>query len=656
MTESALSALIEISHFYGIDKDYVIAGGGNTSYKNDTDIWIKASGQSLADITPEGLARLLRKRLQEMGQKLYPTDPVQREAEVKADLYAACHPGNTARPSVETSLHELIRYPFVVHTHPTRVNAITCSKDAEKSVHRLFGNKALYIPFVDPGYVLFTQVRDRLNEWRASHTTDPQMIFLQNHGVFVAGETTLEIRQIYSDIDNTIRKLLPPLPGNNPLPVNSSITSVLPAIRMIFSADEMKVASIRNNSLIEHFVASPENFSGVMMPFSPDQIVYCKARPVFINESDPEAIIRSCSLQYTDYVNRFGYPPKMIAIRNIGLIGVEDHARAAETMLDVFEDWMKISYLTTAFGGPNFMSPRDIAFIDNWEVENYRRQVAKSSAHKGRAEGKIAIVTGAASGFGAGITKWLHTEGAHVVVADLNEAAGKQIESGLNALRARNKACFVKTDVTDAASVERMVHETICTFGGLDVLISNAGILHAGSIDEMSPETFDRVTRVNYTGYFLCVKYVVPVLKLQARLKPDLFTDIIQINSKSGLKGSNRNFAYSGGKFGGIGLTQSFALELIPFKVKVNAVCPGNFFEGPLWSHPENGLFVQYLRTGKVPGAETTQDVKAHYEKQVPAGRGCRVEDVMKAIFYLIEQEYETGQALPVTGGQEMLS
>jgi NAD(P)-dependent dehydrogenase (short-subunit alcohol dehydrogenase family) len=122
------------------------------------------------------------------------------------------------------------------------------------------------------------------------------------------------------------------------------------------------------------------------------------------------------------------------------------------------------------------------------------------------------------------------------------------------------------------------------------------------------------------------------------------------------LKGSNKNFAYAGGKFGGIGLTQSFALELMPFNIKVNSICPGNFFDGPLWSDPENGLFVQYLNAGKVPGATTISDVKSFYEKQVPAGRGCTAEDVAKAIFYVIDQQYETGQAVPVTGGQNMLN
>jgi sorbitol-6-phosphate 2-dehydrogenase len=134
------------------------------------------------------------------------------------------------------------------------------------------------------------------------------------------------------------------------------------------------------------------------------------------------------------------------------------------------------------------------------------------------------------------------------------------------------------------------------------------------------------------------------------------WSDIIQINSKSGLAGSNRNFAYAGSKFGGIGLTQSFALELVEDGIKVNSVCPGNFYDGPLWSDPERGLFVQYLRTGKVPGAKTVEDVRRAYEAKTPIRRGCTTPDVMKAIYYLVDQEFETGQALPVTGGQIMLS
>jgi NAD(P)-dependent dehydrogenase (short-subunit alcohol dehydrogenase family) len=170
----------------------------------------------------------------------------------------------------------------------------------------------------------------------------------------------------------------------------------------------------------------------------------------------------------------------------------------------------------------------------------------------------------------------------------------------------------------------------------------------------MTPSTFDFVTKVNYNAFFYCTKAAVRVMKLQNKYAPDNYGDIIQINSKSGLRGSKANFAYSGGKFGGIGLTQSFALELAPFRIKVNAICPGNFYEGPLWADPENGLFVQYLRTGKVPGAKTIEDVRLFYMNQVPMQKGTTPDDVAKAVLYVIDQTCETGQALPVTGGQVM--
>ncbi|TRX63530.1 SDR family NAD(P)-dependent oxidoreductase [Carboxylicivirga sp. M1479] len=273
----------------------------------------------------------------------------------------------------------------------------------------------------------------------------------------------------------------------------------------------------------------------------------------------------------------------------------------------------------------------------------------------GVVENRIIIVTGGAQGFGGGVAEELFAKGAHVVVADLNEEVGNAMVNKLNSLGQINKAIFVHVNVGDSDSVKRMVEQTVLQLGGVDAIISNAGILRAGGLDEMDPDTFDLMTKVNYAGYFYCAKHASRVMKLQAEVAPQHFTDIIQINSKSGLKGSNRNFAYAGGKFGGIGLTQSFALELMPHNIKVNSICPGNFFDGPLWSDPENGLFVQYLKAGKVPGACSIEDVQAHYEKQVPAGRGCRVKDVAKAIVYVIDQEYETGQAIPVTGGQEML-
>ncbi len=279
----------------------------------------------------------------------------------------------------------------------------------------------------------------------------------------------------------------------------------------------------------------------------------------------------------------------------------------------------------------------------------------KPHGKTGRLAGKVSIVTGSAQGFGEGIARHMAAEGAFVIIADLNEELARSVAGSLCAQFGENSAVALRVNVGDEGSVEALVRETVLHYGGLDVFVSNAGILKAGSLEEMTLENFELVTKINYTAFFLCTKYAARPMKIQRRFAPERWYDILQINSKSGLDGSNKNFAYAGGKFGGIGLVQSFAKELVECGVKVNAICPGNFYDGPLWSDPQNGLFVQYLRTGKVPGAQSIEDVKNFYLSKVPMNRGCDPLDVARAIFYSVEQQCETGQAIPVTGGQIML-
>jgi sorbitol-6-phosphate 2-dehydrogenase len=271
-------------------------------------------------------------------------------------------------------------------------------------------------------------------------------------------------------------------------------------------------------------------------------------------------------------------------------------------------------------------------------------------------EGRVALVTGGAQGFGEEITRGLVSSGALVFVADLNLEGASRLAAALNAEEGRTAAIPVAVNVSDEDSVAAMFATVAREAGGIDLVVSNAGVLKAASVLEQDLRSFRFVTDVNYVGFFLMAKHSGLLLRRQSRTAPAWATDLIQINSKSGLEGSNKNGSYAGSKFGGLGLVQSFALELVEWRVKVNAICPGNFFDGPLWSDPVNGLFIQYLKSGKVPGATTVADVRVAYEKKVPMGRGCEGLDVMRAIYYLVEQEYETGQALPVTGGQVMLS
>lgn len=269
---------------------------------------------------------------------------------------------------------------------------------------------------------------------------------------------------------------------------------------------------------------------------------------------------------------------------------------------------------------------------------------------------KICFVTGAAQGLGQGISEDIVSKGAHVIIADLNIDGATETAEKLDQDYGVGTALPVQINVADEADVQRALKLAVAYFGGLDVLISNAGIVRAGNLDELSYQDFNLVTTINYNAFFLLVKYVSKIMKIQHQINPDYWMDIIQINSKSGLIGSKNNSAYAGSKFGGIGLTQSFALELAHFNIKVNAICPGNNLDGPLWSDPVNGLYVQYLKSGKVKGAKTVEDVRNHYLGLVPMRKGVVPSDLGKAVCYLIEQENETGQALPVSGGQAMLN
>ena len=253
-----------------------------------------------------------------------------------------------------------------------------------------------------------------------------------------------------------------------------------------------------------------------------------------------------------------------------------------------------------------------------------------------RLDGKKAVITGAAQGLGQALAKRMSDEGAQVVVGDLN------IEGVKETLMMLDGGAAFALDVTDYASCESFMRKAYDVLGGIDILVSNAAILISGSLDEFDPAKWKKVIDVNLCGFFNVTKAATPYMKQNGGA-------IIQINSKSGKKGSFKNSAYAASKFGGIGLVQSLALELAPYKLRVNAICPGNLLDSPLWV---NSLFKQYAANQGITEAE----VRQKYIDQVPLKRGCTYDDVGNLLVFLASDEasYMTGQAVNVTGGQQM--
>lgn len=257
-------------------------------------------------------------------------------------------------------------------------------------------------------------------------------------------------------------------------------------------------------------------------------------------------------------------------------------------------------------------------------------------------EGKVALVTGGAQGLGQAICQRLAREGCDVVVTDI-KIEQAQVTAEQIAQETGRRALAVRMDVADEASVQAGFDQLMATFGRLDILVSNAGILIAEEVAESDANKWRAVMNVNLFGYYLTARAATRIMKPAGR------GVIIQINSKSGKKGSFKNSAYAASKFGGIGFTQSLALELAEYGVRVNAVCPGNLLEGTLW---QQSLFDQYARNQGL----TVEQVRQKYIDQVPMKRGCTYDDVCNVVVFLASDQssYMTGQAINVTGGQEM--
>ncbi len=682
---AALDELIAVARRFGRDPEFARGGGGNASVKVDGVLYIKPSGVALAtlaadDLVPldmEPLLALLHADDAENGAAGAMADAADAAGDpvMRTAMAARLADVGGRRPSVELLFHAFLPERFVLHTHPLDINAVTCNRDGAAIAARLFGDRALWVPYTDPGLPLARAIV----EARRAHVERtggpaPAVTVMQNHGIIVGGDSAAEIEERSGWLLDTVRAAmdrarasgapsaadLPPA-GMDPARARTLVDVIGPSLRGLLATGEaLRVVTFDDAPLVASFVARPAGRDFVHGgPLTPDQIVYAGSWPLLLDVADeiePDDVPDLLRERLAEHAATHGTAPVVVVVPRLGLFAAGDTFDEADIARHVYLDALRIGEGALALGGVRALSVGERTFIEAWEAEAYRREVAAGPAGAGRFAGKVALVTGAAQGFGLAIAADLVAEGGHVVLADLNAALAEANAGDLEARHGPGRATAVAMNVMDEQSVADGFHATVVRYGGLDVLVSNAGVLRAGGVTSQPLAEFDLVTQVNYRGYFLGVRSAAPIMARQHHARPEHRSDIIEINSKSGLVGSGRNSAYAGSKFGGIGLTQSFALELVDDGVKVNAICPGNFFDGPLWADPESGLFVQYLRTGKVPGATTIDDVRHFYEAKVPMGRGCTPADVLEALYYLVAQQYETGQALPVTGGQVMLS
>lgn len=367
-----LQELVNMSHKYGSNPALVLAGGGNTSYKNEENIYIKGSGTALATIEEAGFVKMDRAKLALLWQKEYSSDEKAREAQVLADMMAAKCVGEEAkRPSVETLLHNLLAQRFVLHLHPAMVNGITCGINGEQVCKCLFP-EAIWIESTKPGYILALLCKEKIDAYKEAEGKEPQVLFLQNHGVFVAADEVTEIDGIMDQILNRIHGEVKRMPDRRPCAYDAAeVEAVKERLTALYGAGSA-VKHVANEDIMA-FATSKEAFEPVAHSFTPDHIVYCKTEPIYLEEADKLEDV------FEAYEKDHGFKAKIVMIKDLGLFACADSEKNADTAAMVFEDAIDIAVYSESFGGALPLEEYLVDFIANWEVESYRAKISSKA-------------------------------------------------------------------------------------------------------------------------------------------------------------------------------------------------------------------------------------------------------------------------------------
>ncbi len=350
-----LKLLEAMSNRYGADPRYVLAGGGNTSYKNETTLYVKGSGTSLATIKAEDFVRLDRAKLSAMWDVTYSANEAERESQVLSDMMAARLEGETRRPSVETLLHNLFPRRFVLHVHPAAVNGMTCGKNGKAIAAKLFP-ESVWVDACRPGYILAAICREELNAYREKTGKDACLLFLQNHGVFFAGDTVEEIDALVTGMMNTL---------------DAFAATVKEATRAHLCEWLNELTETKFSTFLD--CGCVASFDPAFNSPTPDHIVYCKANYLTV---DFNVTKDELAKQVADFKVANNYNPRVILVKGEGAVILGADEKQLNTVKDVFLDQVKVFHASRNFGGYFGMSDDLVNFIVNWEVESYRAKVS----------------------------------------------------------------------------------------------------------------------------------------------------------------------------------------------------------------------------------------------------------------------------------------
>jgi rhamnulose-1-phosphate aldolase/alcohol dehydrogenase len=663
----ALGQVLLASHLLGADRAVANFGGGNTSAKGEAvdhvgrrvDVmWVKGSGSDLATMERNDFTPL---RLEEMLE-LFERDEMTDEEMVA--FLARCQTDPAApRSSIETLLHAFVPSAHVHHTHPDAIGVLAGTRDGEGLVAECFGGEAAWIPYIRPGFSLAKQVGRAVRE-----NPSLRLVILAKHGLVVWGTSAEEAYRRTIDAVNRAAELVNARSDDTPRfggPATGGtldagarrelLGSILPALRGAVSSERSKVLVADESPRVEEFVAS--RAAGELVGAGaacPDHLVHTKRVPLWV-PFDPEREdggvlaerIRELAAGFREgyraYVDRHrdgatepaDPDPRVVLIQHVGLVGVGPSTREARLSRDLYHRAIEVMAGAHALGGFTSLTEEESFAVEYWPLELYKLSLRPPP---GELQGKVALVTGAAGGIGRAVVDELAGAGACVVAFDLD---GEGAEEAVEALGDAGAA--VAGDVTVEADVRGAFGRAVEAFGGVDIVVSNAGVASSAPIEETTLAEWERNHAVLGTGYFLVCRDAFRVLRAQGHGGA-----IVVVASKNALVAGKNAAAYSAAKAAELHLARCLAEEGGPHGIRVNTVNPDAVLQGSRiwdssWREERAGAY----------GIEP-EELEDYYRRRTALGVNVLPEDVARAVLHFASEARSgksTGNILNVDGG-----
>ncbi|WP_226037402.1 bifunctional aldolase/short-chain dehydrogenase [Aquibacillus saliphilus] len=669
--ESGLEELVYRSNLLGSDRSVANWGGGNTSTKSmETDfrgkeievMWVKGSGSDLATMKGKNFTGLKMEDIKPLMEKddMSDEDMVNYLAHCMID---SKHP----RSSIETLLHAFLPFKHVDHTHPDAIISIACADNGKQIAEEIYGDRFVWVPYIRPGFKLSKMIAEGVQ-----NHPNPELVIMEKHGLVTWGETSEESYHKTISIIQEAEDYIEKRAKNERLFGGSKhdsleeqerreiLTQVLPVVRgQVSDSTKKMLVTFDDSDDVLSFVNS--NDAKVLSQIGaacPDHLVHTKRVPLFV-DWDPSSndvnrlidniktAITSFKEEYISYFERnksdgdqmVEAAPRVILIPGVGMINTGKSFTAAKVSESLYHRAVSVMRGSTVLGEFVSLNEQESFAIEYWPLELYKLSLAPPEADFSR---QVAFVTGGAGGIGSAACQRLLSAGAHVVIADINLEGAQDVAKKFNESFGENRALAVKMDVTKEEEVIAAISQSVLTYGGLDIIVNNAGLASSSPFEETTLDKWNLNMNVLVTGYFLVAREAFKLMKHQ-----ELGGNMVFVGSKNSIYAGKNAAAYSTAKAAEVHLARTIAADGGEHGIRVNSVLPDAVISGSkIWDS-------EWKQARAASYGIGTDDLQAHYRKRTILNVDILPQDIAETIAFLASSRSAktTGCMVTVDGG-----